>query len=165
MHHPHDRFQDAVMQFQRILLPTDFSEHSAAATICACQLAGRLGAELHILHVLESHATATPQFGMGMVLPSRAHESKAAAEKMLAGVLDPHWAEGRTVIQAVTEGSPSDGIIRYAREHSIDLIIMSTHGRSGLAHVLVGSVSESVLRKAPCPVLTVRPTAFMDVTS
>jgi nucleotide-binding universal stress UspA family protein len=146
------------MSFQRILLPTDFSERAAVATACACELAERLGAELHLLHVLEAHATATPQFELGVVLPAKVHESKVAAEAKLDAVLDPEWSQRHTVVKAVAEGAPVHAIVRYAQQHQIDLIVMSTHGRTGLAHVLLGSVAESVLRQAPCPVLTVRPT-------
>jgi universal stress protein A len=145
------------IRLQRILLPTDFSNYSAAATKYACELATKFDAELHLLHTLEIHRSSTPGFVMGLALPEHIKESKAAAEKSLANVLDPKWSEGRKVIQAVLEGSPKVEIVRYARKQSIDLIVLSTHGRTGLAHIIIGSVAESVVRTAPCPVLTVRP--------
>lgn len=145
------------IRLQRILLPTDFSKYSASATRYACELAAKFDAELHLLHTLETHLDMTPNFGMGLDLPRYMTESRAAAEKALAGLLDPKWSAGRRVIQAVIEGSPKAEIIRYAREQDIDLIVLSTHGRTGLPHVLMGSVAESVVRTAPCPVLTVRP--------
>jgi nucleotide-binding universal stress UspA family protein len=145
------------IRLQKILLPTDFSNYSAAATAYACELATRFDAELHLLHTLETHLVSTPTFGLGLDLPRYISESKTAAEKSLAGVLDPQWAAGRTVIHALVEGSPKVEIIAYARKHNIDLIVLATHGRTGLAHVLMGSVAESVVRTAPCPVLTVRP--------
>ena len=145
------------IRLQKILLPTDFSNYSAAATKYACELAVKFDAELHLLHTLEIHADMTPGFEMGLAFPTYINESKAAAEKSLAVVLDPQWLAGRKVIQAVVEGSPKAEIIAYARKHQIDLIVLATHGRSGLAHVLMGSVAESVVRTAPCPVLTVRP--------
>jgi len=145
------------IRLQKILLPTDFSNYSAAATKYACELATKFDAELHLLHTLELHLASTPGFGMGLALPKYIHESKTAAEKSLAGVLDPKWSAGRTVIQAVVEGLPKVEIIQYARKHEIDLIVLSTHGRTGLSHVLMGSVAETVVRTAPCPVLTVRP--------
>ncbi len=80
-----------------------------------------------------------------------------AAEKALAGVPDPQWAAGRKVVRALVEGSPKVEIVRYARHLDLDLIVLATHGRSGLTHVIMGSVAESVVRTAPCPVLTVRP--------
>ena len=145
------------IRLQRILLPTDFSKYAATATSYACELADKFQAELHLLHTLEIHPAATPDFGMGLALPRYITESKAAAEKSLTGVLDPQWSSGRKVIHAVLEGSPRVEIVRYARLHNIDLIVLSTHGRSGLAYVIIGSVAESVVRTAPCPVLTVRP--------
>ncbi|MEJ7592288.1 MAG: universal stress protein [Planctomycetaceae bacterium] len=145
------------IQIQRILLPTDFSHYSAAATKYACELATRFNSELHVLHTLEHHLSSTPTFGFGLDLPTFVNESKAAAEKKLAGLIGSGWSAGRTVIQSVSEGSPKVEIVRYAREANIDLIILSTHGRTGLSHVMLGSVAESVVRTAPCPVLTVRP--------
>ena len=145
------------IRIQKILLPTDFSEYSAAATKYACELATKFDAELHLLHTLETHLASTPSFVMGLDLPKYVSESKGAAQKSLASVLDPKWSEGRKVVTAIVEGSPKVEIIGYARKHSIDLIVIATHGRTGLAHVLMGSVAETVVRTAPCPVLTVRP--------
>lgn len=145
------------VRLQKILLPTDFSNYSAAATKYACELATKFNAELHLLHTLEVHLASTPVFGMGLALPTYINESRAAAEKSFVGVLDPKWSAGRTVIQAVVEGSPKVEIVRYARKQEIDLIVLATHGRTGLPHVIMGSVAETVVRTAPCPVLTVRP--------
>jgi len=145
------------IRLQKILLPTDFSNYSAAATKYACELATKFDAELHLLHTLEIHLSSTPGFGMGLALPNYISESRAAAEKSLAGVLDPKWSAGRKVIQVVVEGSPKVEIIQYARKQNIDLIVLATHGRTGLPHVIMGSVAETVVRTAPCPVLTVRP--------
>ena len=144
------------IRLQKILLPTDFSKYSAAATKYACELATKFDAELHIRHTMEAHLVSPPDIGMGLDLPIYLSESKAAAEKALAGVLDPKWAAGRTLVKAMVEGSPKVEIIAYARKHNIDLIVLATHGRTGLAHVMMGSVAESVVRTAPCPVLTVR---------
>src|SRR5450631_3042512 len=100
------------IRLQKILLPTDFSAYSAAATKYACELATKFDAELHLLHTLEPHIASTPEFGMGLALPRYLNESRTAAEKSLAGVLDPKWSAGRTVVQAVIEGSPIVEIIR-----------------------------------------------------
>src|SRR5476649_561571 len=105
------------IRLQKILLPTDFSNYSAAGTKYACELATKFDAELHLLHTLETHLASTPNFGFGLDLPKYVSESKAAAEKSLAGVLDPMWAADRKVIQAVIEGSPKVEIIAYARKH------------------------------------------------
>ena len=145
------------IRLQKILLPTDFSNLSSTATRYACELAAQFNTELHLLHALETHAGSTPAFGMGLTLPNYIKESRAAAEKSLADILEATWSSGRPIIKAVVEGSPKAEIIRYARTHEIDLIVLSTHGRTGLSHVLMGSVAENVVRTAPCPVLTVRP--------
>lgn len=142
------------LDINRILLPTDFSPLSAAATVYACELAAKFDAELHVLHALESHLSSAPAFGMGLALPQYTHESRKAAEKELADLPMP---SGRRVVRAVAEGPARTEIVRYARAHDIGLIVLATHGRSGLAHVIIGSVAESVVRTAPCPVLTVRP--------
>jgi universal stress protein A len=144
------------IRLHRILLPTDFSALSVTATKYACELTAKFDAELHLLHMLEIHADLTPTFEMGLALPSFTKETKAAAERALAAVLDPQWSAGRSVKLSVLEGSPKLEIIRYAREQHIDLIVLSTHGRTGLPHIVMGSVAENVVRTAPCPVLTVR---------
>lgn len=146
-----------MIQMKKILLPTDFSKSSAVALNYACELASRFQAELHLLHVLEIRAVATPDFGMGLDLPGFARESRAAAERHLNAIPDPQWAEGKSIVRTVLEGTAFVEIVRYARAQAIDLIVISTHGRTGLAHVLLGSVAERIVRKAPCPVLTVRP--------
>ncbi len=151
------------IRIQSILLPTDFSTNSATATEYACELATKFDAELHLLHTLEIHPVATPDFGMGLALPRYAEESKEVTEKALHGVIDANWSKGRKVVHAIVEGSPVKEIVRYARTQNIDLIVISTHGRTGLAHVLMGSVAENVVRTAPCPVLTVRPAGHQFV--
>ena len=76
------------IRLQKILLPTDFSNYSAAATKYACELATKFDAELHLLHLLEAHLASAPEFEMGLALPHYLKESRTAAEKALAGVLD-----------------------------------------------------------------------------
>ena len=100
---------------------------------------------------------------MDSTLPQYIDESKVGAETNMTKVLDPQWSAGRKVVHAILEESPKVEIVRYARKHDIDLIVLSTHGRSGLAHVIMGSVAENVVRTAPCPVLTVRPTGHQFV--
>ncbi|MFN9719028.1 MAG: universal stress protein [Planctomycetota bacterium] len=145
------------LQLQRILLPTDFSDHSSAAKTYASALASRFDAELHVLHILEQYYSLTPDFALGLALPRTISESKDLAKTKLSTFLDPQWIGCRNVVHQVVDGSPKAEIVRYARDQTIDLIVMSTHGRSALAQVMIGSVAESVVRTAPCPVLTVRP--------
>ena len=81
---------------------------------------------------------------------------EADAHKKMEGMLTPPQEEGLAVERMITRGTPFIEIIRTAKEHDVDMIVLATHGRSGLAHVLMGSVAEKVVRKAPCPVLVVR---------
>ena len=84
-------------------------------------------------------------------------ELQEAAERALTQLPDPAVKKETSVVRTTRQGPPFLEIVRYAKENDIDLIIMGTHGRSGLAHMLLGSVAEKVVRKAPCAVLTVRP--------
>ena len=142
---------------RRILCPTDFSDHSAEATKYAHAFAEQFDAELHLLHVLEIHAGSTPLFGAGLALPARVQESKQRVDREFDRLLESDRQNGKRVVRATAEGVPFVKIIGYAKENDIDMIIMGTHGRSGVSHMMIGSVAERVVRKSPCPVLTVRP--------
>lgn len=147
-----------MIQLRRILLATDFSEYSKPATNYACAFAEKFGAELHLLHVVQDFVALVPEPGLAFPPPSNLEqEIVAGAERGLAAYLDPTWEVGKTIVRAVRQGTPFVEIVRYAKENTIDLIVIGTHGRSALAHVLLGSVAERIVRKAPCPVLTVRP--------
>ena len=82
---------------------------------------------------------------------------RASAERALLDLPNPEWASSKRVVRGLRQGSPFVEIVQSARENKIDLIVMGTHGRSGVQHMLIGSVAEKVVRKAGCPVLTVRP--------
>jgi universal stress protein A len=149
--------EQAMIELKRILLPTDFSEFSAAARVYACAFADQFQAELHVLHVIQDLAPLVPEPGAMLAPPvDYLRELELNAQAMLERAIDADWAAGKTVVRMVRQGPPFLEIIRYAQELNIDLIVIGTHGRSGLAHVLMGSVVEKVVRKAPCPVLTVR---------
>lgn len=143
-------------RIQRILVPTDFSELSMKAAGFACGLADQLQAELHFFHVLEAHASTTPVFGGGLALMPPVPESQQHADAELDRLVKSVCPSGKQVSRATAHGSPSREIVRYAQQHAIDLIVLGTHGRTGLEHVLLGSVTEKVVRGAPCPVATVR---------
>jgi nucleotide-binding universal stress UspA family protein len=132
-----------MVRFRKILVPTDFSPTSDVALDYAREIAGRFGASLHLLHVLEEQL---------MPGPFAFEEAKARLTRRMAR------REGDVAAASaqVVGGRGADTIIDYAEELGIDLIVMGTHGRTGLAHLLIGSVAERVLRSAPCPVLTVR---------
>tara|TARA_R110002072_G_scaffold243821_2_gene403111 strand:+ start:101749 stop:102204 length:456 start_codon:yes stop_codon:yes gene_type:complete len=142
-----------MITLKKILVPTDFSEHSNKAAVYGAELARKFGAELHLMHAIE----ATPLiYGEGAyVAPETEAEIEAAVteqlEKQLAGS-----AEGLTIVRKIEHGHPFVETIRYAKENDIGLIVVGTHGRGAIAHMLLGSVAEKVVRKAPCPVLAVR---------
>jgi nucleotide-binding universal stress UspA family protein len=146
-----------MIQLRRILHPTDFSRLSNCAQEYACELADKFGAVLHVLHVAEELTILPVDPGATIVnRPSNGGERAASARTRIERILPSDWEAAHRVVKVVKIGSPIVGIVRYAREHEIDLIVIGTHGRTGLPHVLLGSVAENVVRKAGCPVLTVR---------
>ena len=142
----------------RILLPTDGSEGVERAVEHALSLARDRGADLHVLHVadtstlpLDAHSEAAVQY------------MEAVAEESVAEILERAEDAGiESAVGAVRRGRPDRTILAYADEHDVDLIVMGTHGRTGLDHLLLGSVTERVVRSADVPVLTVRDTGGDD---
>jgi nucleotide-binding universal stress UspA family protein len=146
-----------VINLKKILVPTDFSEESRKAQRYGCELADKFSAELHLLHVLPDPAIVGTEGDGFYQLPGNfLEELRADARKQLSELVAPEWEAGKQVVRELREGPPFLNIVRYARENGIDLIVMGTHGRSALSHALMGSVAEKVVRKAGCPVLTVR---------
>ena len=144
----------------RILVPTDFSEPSEAALAYARTLARQFGATFHLLHVVEAPFVTGP-FSSEMYI----HESPGVqaeliqdAKLRLARRLLPSDKALYSATKEVIVGLAAKTIVQYAAEQNFDLIVMGTHGRTGLAHLLMGSVAEHVVRAAPCPVLTTRGT-------
>ena len=159
-----------MIQLKRVLFPTDFSSASESAREYALTLAERFDAELHLLHVIHDWVERMPEFGMGLSVPAWAEQGPArrrdleeSAIRQLPALTPSGWSEQHRVTIAVKEGEPFVEIVKYAREHEIDLIVIGTHGRGAVAHALLGSVAERVVRKAPCPVLTVRPSSHAFV--
>ena len=143
-----------MIQLNRILLPTDFSDHSLQAGHYAVELAKRFEAQIHLLHVIESPMLAMPSPGAPLpesVLSDLEGNAKKQLQNWLATELKPIRVTRQTLY-----GTPFVEIVRYSKDQQIDLIVLGTHGLSGLTHALIGSVAEKVVRKAPCPVLTVR---------
>lgn len=145
----------------KILYPTDFSERSLAALPLAVDLAGRYDAELHCLHVVDvpEGFLLEDAYMLPVITEYQPDYGKMrqAAKTRLDEFVAQHMPDQRdTVRKAIVVGKPFAEIIRYARENSIDLIVMGTHGRSALGSMLLGSVAERVVRKGPCAVLTVR---------
>jgi nucleotide-binding universal stress UspA family protein len=147
-----------MIDLHRILVPTDFSKHSDNALRYAVAFAEKFNAELLLLHVVQDLAWFVPEAVLAAgTMPTTPIEEFAAAartalDRVVQGLNLPHLSIRPDVI----EGVPFDAILRFAKSKDVDLIVMGTHGHTGLAHLLMGSVAEKVVRKAPCPVLTVR---------
>jgi nucleotide-binding universal stress UspA family protein len=142
----------------RILVPTDFSVQSEAALAYARAIAERFGASIHLLHVLEdpyaTSAYATEVYGYR---PTGLKETwQKNAEEKLGSALSQADRTRFGATTAVIFGRPAAAIVEHAGQHGVDLVVMGTHGREGVTHLLLGSVAERVVRTAPCPVLTVR---------
>jgi nucleotide-binding universal stress UspA family protein len=144
-----------------ILVPHDFSETSAAAARYAIAVARNSHARITFLHVSSSaQAAFDTEFPIGL---DDARED--AVRERLLKIVSPLEQIELAPQFVVRPGSPAAEIVRYAEEHAVDLIVMGTHGRGFVAHVVMGSVAEKVVRTAPCPVLTVRdPTVAVRVT-
>ena len=163
------------MLYAHMLVPTDFSPAANRALVYAFEEATQHQAKLTLLHVLQHHPATevyyikdAPQSGTGYMaefgekLPAfppqppeiirRDYHEEALAH--LHALVPPAFT-GAWEVQ-VAAGHPAETIVRMAQELAVDLIIMATHGRTGVSHVLLGSVAEHVVRHAPCPVLTIR---------
>lgn len=140
-----------MLQLRKILFPTDFSACAESAFAHAVHLADRFGAELHVLNVAVPYE-ADPNDPM-----SHFHLEREDVMTWSDGALPPDDRAGLHLIHAqMRMVSPAMGILSYADEHGIDLVVMGTHGRRGLDRLLIGSVAEEVVRLATCPVFTVR---------
>ena len=145
-----------MISIKQILVPCDFSEGSEVALKYARELARAFAAKLHLIHVLEEPLfyAAGPDF----VPPTTGfyENLERHLDDRLHSLLSPEETQQYQTQFATPRGSPFVEIIQYAKSQGIDLIVMGTHGRGPIAHMLMGSVTEKVVRKAPCPVLTVR---------
>lgn len=151
-----------MLHVHTILAPVDFSEPSDRALAYAVELARQLDASLHVFHVQEMPVLATPSVG-APVPPELAAGAETDTRAELDRILAPYRDRGVTLRETLAHaGPPADAIVAYAREHPVDLIVMGTHGRTGLGRVLLGSVAEHVVRHAPCAVLTIPARATAD---
>jgi len=151
------------MAAQHFLVPLDFSEYANQALDYAINLASKLGARLTLLHVVQS----LPMGGvdMGITLPyTYIEDLEAEITESMNDYLRRVTAAGLEGEVAVVHGVPFHEIIETAKTKQADLIIMGTHGRTGLQHVLLGSVAEKVVRLAPCPVLVVRQPTIVPIS-
>jgi nucleotide-binding universal stress UspA family protein len=140
----------------RILVPTDFSDTADVALAYAKTLAGQLDASLHLIHVFADPYVATP---FGVEIPTEPEPRTRTLEDARACLLtrlDTEEERRFRGARVIVTGLAAKQIAKYAADHNVDLIVMGTHGRRGVTHLLLGSVAEHVVRIAPCPVLTVR---------
>jgi nucleotide-binding universal stress UspA family protein len=139
-----------------LLVPTDFSENADQALGMAKEIARGTNAALHIVHIVEPVVYPADWSYAQVGFADIEQELFQNAETELAKKAEALKAEGFTVVTSVRRGRASDEICGYAKDNGISIISIGTHGRSGLEHFLFGSTTERVLRKAPCPVLSVR---------
>lgn len=144
------------MPIRRILFPTDFSEYADHAWSYALTFAQEFDAEVHLLHVVAPPPRLAEAYAVNFdpekMIKALAGEANTSMDRMVEA------AKSRGLIfhREVRVGVDFREIIDYVAKHDIDLVVMATHGRTGLAHALLGSVAEKVVRKSPCPVLTIK---------
>ena len=150
-----------------ILVPVDFSPHAEHAFTYATTLAERFGAKLALLYVVDDSFVTGGWSSEIYVsnVPELIENLIADADRRLATLKASAAALGLTAETAVIRGRPAPAIVEHAKSGGFDLIVMGTHGRTGVSHVVMGSVAERVLRKAPCPVLTVRATEALEASA
>ncbi|MGZ4961282.1 MAG: universal stress protein [Limisphaerales bacterium] len=141
-------------KLQKILVPVDFSECSKKALVYALAMAKQFGAALTVLHVVPPYYAADPY---GLTQYERIEgELRAVGEKKLKTLVHEYVPDEVEANVVVTNGRAATEIVEIARTQEADLIVISTHGYTGLKHVVFGSTAEHVVRHATCPVLTVR---------
>jgi len=145
-----------VKPFKKILVPTDFSRHSAEAIRFAADLSRHYDASVSVVHVHQPMDFGLPA-GFTSYPPAQLSELLAALNMLVEGAMnDAHAAGAFKVDGKLLQGTITSEIVKFAKEGNYDLIVMGTHGRTGMSHLLMGSIAEKVLRASPCPVLSVR---------
>lgn len=147
------------MKATQILCPVDFSEHSEFALNYATQLAKESGAVLHLVHVHEDALPYDTGFGGYIPAPTDMGAVEAELKRVKPSAPDVSYQH------AILVGDPATALVDYASEHKCDLIVLGTHGRTGLARLLMGSVAEAVVRRADCPVISVKQPAKVAQTT
>jgi len=145
-----------MLSIRRILFPTDFSEPAEYAWPYALTFAQEFGAEVHLVHVVTPPPRLTEAYAVDFDPERTVQALTAEAGASMDRQVEAAKTRGLIFRREVRVGVDYREIIDYATKYDIDLIVMATHGRTGLAHVLLGSVAEKVVRKAPCPVLTIK---------
>lgn len=145
------------VNLKKIIVPQDFSDYSLNALKYAVTFAELFGAELIVVHVVEP-IVYPADFSFGQVsIPAMEEEIKKHSTEQLNELIKREIPVNVKAVPVIRVGKPFVEIIKTATEENADLIVISSHGRTGMEHVLFGSTADKVVRKAPCPVLTVRP--------
>jgi nucleotide-binding universal stress UspA family protein len=142
-------------ELRSILLTTDFSETSAEAFAAATGLAAKFGARITVVHVEDDRVSPLLVEYMAVGLESIRQRQVENAKRQLAEFVAKHLVSDAEYDLEVSLGVPHAEIVRLATERDVDLIVMATHGRGFISHAMMGSTTERVLRRAPCPVLVV----------
>jgi len=146
-----------VIKLKKVLVPTDFSDSARHALTYGISFAKEYGAELVLLHVVENLTVGYASDLFPVPMAEVFQEISGYAKAELARLGEEARGRGVTVQELVVQGKPSVEIIRFAAENQVDMIVLGTHGKGVLDQALFGSTTERVVRRAPCPVLTVRP--------
>jgi universal stress protein A len=149
--------EDSLMDMRHLLVPTDFSEGSKQAFTYALEVARTCGAKLTLLHVVELPSYLSDGHTPAHTTTALRDAMQASAQQELARLLPEGAGTPVEIARQVAVGVPYQTILETAAAEQVDWIVMATHGRTGLSHLVMGSVAERVVRTAPCPVLTVRP--------
>lgn len=147
-----------MLPIKKILCPVDFSELSMKAMAAAIELAAVFGSELHLLHVFEGYdeISLSPETALTPLPEWLAKLRQVSREKLNELPSQDQAAKCAGVVRTFREGGAIPEILNHADQHKVDMIVLATHGRTGLKHLLMGSVAENVVRSAKCPVLTIR---------
>ncbi len=143
-------------QFRKIVAPTDFSDTSRAAVEYALEMVAE-GGSVTVCHVIDDVPLTYGYVGVAVPPPELGQKLTEEATRELERFVPADVPAGVTVTRKVLHGSPFLGIVKLAEEEHADVIVMGTHGRTGLKHMLIGSVAEKVVRRSHCPVLVVHP--------
>ena len=145
-----------MIAFKELLIPTDFSEYSMRAIDYGVEIAKKFDSHLTLVYVVEPLLQAADLTWTTVDFEELNKAHKETAEKQLAKLVEERIPKGIRCDSVILFGKAFVEILKYAREENADLIVMATHGRGAISHLLMGSTAEKVVRKASCPVLTVK---------
>ena len=145
-----------MIKLNNVMVATDFGEASIAALAYGREFARTFGAKLHVVHVVDNPVLAAGPDAVGVDFARLQADLEVRGQHALEGMVTAEDREQLRAVGVVRAGSPAYEIVRYGKLINADIIIVGTHGRGLMGHLLMGNVAEKVVRMAPCPVLTVR---------